>query len=158
MEDIRKPDGYWDDFKNVKNEGKKYNTRTDFQIGASAAYNKARKNGWLDVVCEHMKADRKPHRYWTRKTILAEAKKYKTLKEFRAGSSGAHDAAYNMGLMPELHRILKTAKKPNGYWTYGRVHEEAKKYTSRMQFMQKSSSAYTRAHKMGWLDKVCSHM
>jgi hypothetical protein len=60
--------------------------------------------------------------------------------------------------MPELRRILIADKKPNGYWTFERVQEEAKKYKTRKQFMQKSSSAYGKAHKMGWLDKVCSHM
>jgi hypothetical protein len=74
MEGLRKPDGYWDDFKNIENEARNFNTRKEFQIGASAGYNTAHKNGWLDEVCTHMEQLRKPNGYWNRKTILAEAK------------------------------------------------------------------------------------
>lgn len=157
MKDLRKPDGYWTR-KRIAEVAKKYKTRVEFMRGEVSAYNRASKNDWLDEVCAHMELLRKPNGYWTYKTILAEAKKYETLKEFRNGSSGAHDAAQAMGLMPELHSILRADKKPNGYWTYERVLKDAKQYTSRKEFMQKSCSAYGKAQKMGWLDKVCSHM
>jgi hypothetical protein len=49
-------------------------------------------------------------------------------------------------------------KKPNGYWTKERCHEEALKYNRRVDFHKESKSAYSKAFKSGWLDDICSHM
>ena len=53
--------------------------------------------------------------------------------------------------------IAMSKPKPRGYWTKERCHEEAKRFNSRKAF-QKGSTAYTRAHKAGWLDDICQHM
>ena len=45
-------------------------------------------------------------------------------------------------------------KKPNGYWTYERVVEEAKKYETIMDFRNNSVYAYDVAKKNKWLDKL----
>lgn len=157
MDEIRKPNGYWT-LGRIRKEAKKYGTRTEFMKRAVSAYNRAQKNGWLDEVCSHMNLLRHPNGYWTRKRILDVARKFKTVKEFRDTSGGAYDAAYEQGLMPIIQKELKMDKKPNGYWTLERVSKEAKKCTSRSEFMKACSSAYGKARKMGWLDKVCSHM
>lgn len=44
----RKPNGYWLNYDNCKEEANKYGTRTAFQKSSNVAYNAARKNGWLD--------------------------------------------------------------------------------------------------------------
>ena len=44
------------------------------------------------------------------------------------------------------------------YWTEERIIETALRYASRKEFQQHEPSAYTRAWKMGILDKVCAHM
>lgn len=125
---------------------------------AVSAYNRANKNGWLDFVCEHMELLRKPNGYWSEQRVFEEAAKYRTHKEFRDSPGGAYDAAYDMGLMDELHRRMKMQKKPNDYWTLKRVAKEAKKYDTRKEFQQGASSANHKAWKKGWLDEVCSHM
>lgn len=45
-----KPKGYWDNYDRVKEEVKKYNSRTSFYKGNQPAYNAARQNGWLDEL------------------------------------------------------------------------------------------------------------
>ena len=45
-----------------------------------------------------------------------------------------------------------------GYWTKVNVRNEALKYHRRFDFYKKSSGAYDKAQKNGWLDDVCSHM
>lgn len=45
-----------------------------------------------------------------------------------------------------------------GYWTKENVRNEALKYNNRLDFYKKSSGAYDKAQKNGWLDEVCSHM
>ena len=44
-------------------------------------------------------------------------------------------------------------RKPNGYWTYERCLEEAKKYTARARFEEGSPSACQVARKHGWLEE-----
>lgn len=54
--------------------------------------------------------------------------------------------------------MRKKKRKPNGYWTKERCHEEALKYNLRSDFGAKSRVAYTISHKKGWIDDICSHM
>lgn len=50
----RKPNGYWNNFENCKKEALKYNARSEFAKYSDGAYRKARLNGWLDIICDHM--------------------------------------------------------------------------------------------------------
>ena len=43
-------------------------------------------------------------------------------------------------------------KKPNGYWTKERCHDEAKRFNSRAEFSKECGVAYNVAKKNGWLD------
>ena len=81
----------------IKIEAKKYKTRTEFALGNPAAYQKARKNGWLDQVSAGFV---KPTHYptkggykWTYSTLSYEAKKYQTRWGFAQGNSAAYRAA-----------------------------------------------------------------
>jgi predicted GIY-YIG superfamily endonuclease len=50
------------------------------------------------------------------------------------------------------------SRKPNRYWTKERCVEDALKFTTRSEWQNKSSSAYSIALKNGWLDESCNHM
>lgn len=54
MPEVIKPNGYWTKEK-CQQESKKYISRTQFQKNSSGAYDKARKNKWLNDICLHMK-------------------------------------------------------------------------------------------------------
>ena len=47
---------------------------------------------------------------------------------------------------------------PKGHWNKEAVCENAKMYSSRTEWMKASSSAYSIAHKKGWLEMACRHM
>lgn len=49
-------------------------------------------------------------------------------------------------------------KQPWGHWTKKRLLEEAKKYSSRMDFFRGNKSAYAAAQKKRLLTLICSHM
>jgi predicted GIY-YIG superfamily endonuclease len=53
-EPLVKSCGHWDNFDNCRKEASKYRTRISFKKGNQYAYNKARENGWLDQICDHM--------------------------------------------------------------------------------------------------------
>ena len=63
MEQIRKPDGYWEVKENCKEESLKYKTRSEFCEGNRGAYKACRRNGWMDEVCSHMKSRKKTLTY-----------------------------------------------------------------------------------------------
>jgi len=48
-------------------------------------------------------------------------------------------------------------RKPTGYWTKERCHDEALKYNTRNEF-KKNSTSYQRAIANNWLNDICSHM
>lgn len=59
---INKPFGYWKIKRNVFSEAKKFKYKSDFHRTASAAYNSARKNGWLEEMIwfKHKNIERAP--------------------------------------------------------------------------------------------------
>ena len=127
--------------------------KTEFQKKFSGAYQNCLKYGWLDEVCSHMKHIKYRNGYWNDEKVLEEAKKYTTLKEFRENGSGAYCyASVRKELMNKIKTFLKTDKKEKDYWNYERCYEEAKKYTTLIDFHNNSSSAYTNARKNKWLE------
>jgi len=105
-----------------------------------------------------MEMKRKPRGYWTRKTVLNDVSKFRTLKEFNQSTGGTPDAARSLNLLPEIRQVLKSSKKPNGYWTFERVTKEAAKYRTRKQFERIAPGACSAARKNGWMEDVCAHM
>ena len=49
------PHGYWNDFDRVMEVAQQCKSRTEFQLRYGSARNAAKKYGWMDLVCAHMK-------------------------------------------------------------------------------------------------------
>lgn len=49
-------------------------------------------------------------------------------------------------------------RKPKGYWTKEKCHEESLNYNSKFDFKKNVSGAYSSSIKHKWLDEICSHM
>ena len=140
----------------VKEEAKKYDSRSAFQRGCVSAYAVAYRRGILDEVCAHMQNMRATPRKWTPEAIQAAANKVSTRGEFTKTYGGAYIAAMRLGILNEVcaHMPKKAKKK----WTEDRVVEEAMKYGKRSEFALKAPGAYESARRTGVLDKICSHM
>jgi hypothetical protein len=52
----------------------------------------------------------------------------------------------------------RSKRKPAGYWTKERCHEEALKYQFKVDFKKGCAPAYQAAQKHGWIDDICGHM
>lgn len=138
-------------FEKCLDEAKKCKTRSEFYNTNNSAYNSARKKGWLNKVCSHMKKKKIKHKgYWTLEKSKGEALKYKTKMEFYKKSSGAYMALLRNGLLNIVCKNMKT-KKPNGYWTKEKCQLEFKKYNSITEFQKKSGGAYRASLEKGWL-------
>ncbi len=155
---LQKPRGYWDLKKNCAAEAMKFKTRTEFGRNSGSACNSARKYGWMDEICGHMEELKSPNGYWTKERCAAEAKKFKTRKDFKTKSPRAYGASLESGWMDEICRHMKEIRKPNGYWSKENCHVEAKKYETRLEFQKFSHRAYDAAHRYGWMDEICGHM
>ena len=136
----------------------KFKTRTEFQRERGGAYNAARKNGWIDDICSHMTRLKKSRDFWTKEKCHQEALKCKTRTEFSKNSHGAYYVARKNGWLDEVCSHMTSTRKPKGYWTKERCHEEALKFKTRGEFQKKLNKAYYVARKKGWLDEICSHM
>lgn len=83
----KKPKNYKWSFENCKKEALKYDTRYNFYLNASGAHESARKNKWLNIICNNMDELRKPKGYWTFKNCKEETLKYKTKQELKKNNS-----------------------------------------------------------------------
>jgi len=98
--------GHWNDKNNCIEEAKKYNSKTEWQLGSSSSYQWARKNGWLEECTVHMVIKNKPRGYWIKERCIEEAKKYKSIGEWTKASSGSLDAAQKNGWFEECKKYL----------------------------------------------------
>ena len=153
----QKPNNYWS-IDRLKKEAQKYKYIKDFRQGSPGAFQAAQKKGLLDKIGPSLIKVKKPNGYWTKKRIFNEARSFLTLKDFRKENPGAYGAALELGLFNELRLILKVHAKPAGYWTLSRIHQLAKKCSTRSEFREKYPAACQAASRKKLLVKVCRHM
>ena len=133
---------------------KKFKTKSEFQKKYRVACQISREKGWSkDYVW--LEGDYfASRRYWDYDSCYEEAKKYKTRSEFEygKGSSQAYQIARKNGWIKD-YTWFEEKQKPNGYWTYERCFEEAKKFKKRTDFLNAKglSRAYKVARANGWL-------
>lgn len=89
---------------------------------------------------------------WNYKTCLAEAKKYKTLKEFLDNSTGAYQKALKNKWIIEYVWLEDNIRHRREYYTYEKCKELALKYTSTSEFRKKQYGAYNVAKDNKWLN------
>jgi isopentenyldiphosphate isomerase len=73
------------------NEALKYSTMKEFFDNSPNTFEKCRINKWFNDACKHMPSQTLPVDYWTYERCAIEAKKYKTIKEFRYHAKGAYN-------------------------------------------------------------------
>lgn len=133
---------------------KQYTRRSDFKAEKNKYYEAARRRGILDQICKHMtKRDKK----WSTEKILQEALKYDDRTAFQKACPGAYFGAAISGILEEACAHIPRKKKQSK-WTESAIKEEAKKYSTRSDFIKGAGRAYVEAKKRGLLDSVCTHM
>ncbi len=151
--------GHWNIKKNVLDEAKKYNSRSEFSKKSSGAYNSSITNGWHKESTAHMKEFIRPSGYWTKETVLAEAKKYKTNTEWVKKSRKSHIAAQRNDWLDECRQHMDDSIKLPGYWNIKEnVLAEAKKYQSRTEWLKTKNGSTKAANRHGWYEEACAHM
>lgn len=134
-------------------EAKKYNSRSEFSFKNESAYKACRLNGWLDELCNHMKSDKKPIRYWNENTCNEVAKKFDSINEFMLNEPTAYRYVQENDLISKLCSHMLT-HKPNCRWTLEMCIEESKKYKTKQEFKTGSNGAYGYMRRKGLLDEL----
>ena len=130
----------------------KYKTRGEYQ--KSLSYSTAYKKGWLNEICTHMFQPKKPHGFWSKEKCIEEANKYNSKVDFRNHSSAAYSKAEKNNWLNEICSHMVEIKKPNNFWNLEMCLDEAKQYSTYIEFQKKSSSAYGVALKNNWLKLI----
>ena len=145
-----------------KEEAAKYHTKREFQHKARDVYDAAKRNGWMDEICAHMKPPEKflSWGHWNLENCRLEALKYSTRIEFYKSCGSAYNSASRHNWLDEICAHMKPSNKlvKKGYWNLENCRLEALKYTRRKEFYKKCGSAYNSASRHGWLDEICAHM
>jgi hypothetical protein len=97
---------------------------------------------------------KKPHGFWSKEKCIEEAKKYNSKVDFRNHSSAAYGKAEKNNWLNEICSHIVEIKKPNNFWNLEMCLEEAKQYSTYIEFQKKSSSAYGAALKNSWLKLI----
>jgi len=140
-------------------EAKKYNTRIEFYKGSPGAYAAANRNSWMNDICIHMGVPYSSSIIWDYETCKEIAKQYTYRKEFQKNNIKAYAAALYSGWLDDIcsHMIYK--KLPNNYWNnFENCKSEALKYQYKKDFIRSSQHAYNVSLRLGWIEKICSHM
>jgi hypothetical protein len=154
------PKGFWNK-KNCLTNAKKYESRNEWTKNSSGAYNLARKNGWLEECCAHMKRLQKPNGFWQiKENCIEDAQKYKSPSKWKEHSGRAYQMARENGWLKECSAHMnKKQQKAKGFWQIKEnCIEDARKYQNRSEWMRKSSGAYDSARDNEWLEECCAHM
>ena len=150
---MKHPKGFWKNPENIKNEAKKYSSRTDFKKGSQCAYNAARELNLLDDMPWLKNTKKLPIGYWkVKEHVIEEGMKYKTKEDFQKGCISAFLAAHRYGYIDEMTWMVKQKQHKNGFWVYKTIEAEALKYQTKTEFKKKSPSAYMHALKLGIID------
>ena len=150
----RKPRGYWT-LERCIEDAAQYSSRSEWQRSSSSAYCKAVSSGWMDQCCAHM-ASRTTD--WTLELLIAKAAQYRTRGEWCGNDHTSYIAATRMGVLDQCCDHMVEGKKPNGHWTLERCIEDAAQYVGKKEWERASVSAYTTAHRNGWIEQCTEHM
>ena len=91
---------------------------------------------------------------WTKPKVFKEAQKYKSRSEFASKCASAYSVATKRGWIDQMDWMKEKWSHPTPKWTREAVFEESKKYSTRRQFEDGASSAYSKALQYGWLDDM----
>jgi predicted GIY-YIG superfamily endonuclease len=133
----------------ILEEVKKYKTRNEFLLKSAGAYYAAKRMGIRDKIWEILPRVTTYGVKWTSETILEEAKKHDSYRQFTKTIPGAYHAARAYKI---CNKIKELFKKPKKVWTKDEVFKEIKKY--RYFYEIEKRSIYKIADKLGLIPEI----
>ena len=91
---------------------------------------------------------------WTKPKVFEEARKYQSRSEFARECGSAYIVACKRGWIEQMPWMKEKWSHPSPKWTKEAVFKESKKYSTRREFKDGASSAYSKARQYGWLNDM----
>jgi predicted GIY-YIG superfamily endonuclease len=114
-----------------------------------------RSNGW-NILNIQKAGNTGSSRKITEDKCKEVVENYTSLSIFRKEQPNIYKNIIRYGWKYLLTGLSRNVKE-GGYWSKEKCQEVALKYSRRIDFFKKDSSAYNKAQKNGWLDEICSH-
>ena len=95
---------------------------------------------------------------WNKESVMADAKQYTVLADWRKYSKSAYTIARKNGWLEDAAAHLIRRITPRTFWTKEMIIAEAKKYMTRSAWSKASTKTYKTALLMNWDVEACSHM
>lgn len=147
--------------KDIINEVKKYQTRTEFQTKAKSVYRAAKKNGWLEECFSYLLSPEEVRKRvalsktkWTKKEILKKIKEFNSWREL-CNQQGLLGAINRYGLKKEIKKLFNTRVVK---WTDEELKAEALKYDNKQKFRKEKESMMRSIYERGLHHKLFAHM
>ena len=115
-------------------------------------YNKAKKEGWYDECVAHMTHLKKKR---TKEECLNEAKKFKTIKEWKERSPKTYGYASRRDYYGECtSHMNRYSRRKVKKWTYEKVMKTTEEYKTFSEWYKNNFSAYRHATRKGFVDEI----
>lgn len=139
----------WDIRENCIEESKKYSSRKEFNNGNKYAYEMTNKNGWMDTL-DWLSPPYSSKIKWTYEKCLEEAKKHSTRSDFQKSNPSVYIKCLNNGWINNFY-WMKAGPSIHKKWVYDTCLEEAKKYSTKKDFIEQSWTCYCVCSRNKWL-------
>ena len=134
----------------VEKEARKYDKVIDFRNNSFQAYKVALKHQWLNEF-DWLIREKVEKNYWTFEECYNEAKKYKSVGDYRRLSQSSYVTATSKGWTKKF-TWLYCKGHPKVRWTNEACNNEAQKYKTRYEFQKNNNACYQYARIHGLLD------
>jgi len=134
-----------------------YQTRAAWMRASPNAYRFALRHGLANGATRHM-AYVTEHGKWTRETVIASARAFSSLAQWRKTEPSAYVISNRLGCFAEATQHMTRAKQPNGYWTLERVLASARGSKTFAMWRATEPSAASSARRNGWTNEVRATM
>jgi predicted GIY-YIG superfamily endonuclease len=162
---LRKPVNFYKNINNIAKELIVAGNWMKFAKEHESAYRSVRRyfsKERLEKITGIKRPPRKPFNYYKNiENIAKELKSAGSWTVFRREHGSAYGAIksyFSYEALEELTGIYRISKNTPKIWTEEKIRIEAKKFTSRNQFRQKSPGAANAADRLGIFESACEYM
>ena len=147
------------DITSCRYDAKQCTTRREFQKRYPNSYAAARRNRWLNDICQHMVRVRHASVSWTIESIRQESARFQSKRAWRENSPASYQFACDHDWVKELsvHLTDERKQRPHKY-SKNQIFTAAQQCESRFDFQKRFNTCYKWALRNGWLDECCAHM
>jgi len=124
----------------------------DFYVNYRDEYNFCNREGILKEILKVIPRKRK----WDKESLLEEAKKYSSRKEWMMNNISSYNTGIKLGYYDLCVKHMGKPKSfsPEKKWTYGKVKAVYDKYTNLVDLRENDSAAMSAAYFNGWHKKL----